>query len=322
MNADRRRVLFALAGAGAFPALALAAPLPQKRLLLFWPFDGDMSETLRDVVRALGARGWRDGRELTVSRITRTDPNQVLEDLARGAVAMRPDVMVAEGTVATDALLRATASIPVIATVGDPVGSGFAASLATPGRNFTGTAQGYREAAAKLAELAVDLLPGLRRIAVWEPPEPALRRVLANNDEAFRAKGLEVIHFSPGGGDSPGTVFPALRARGAQAAYLGPVEGEGASDVAGEGIRHRLPLFSKGDGGVAAGLLASVDNDPAETVELLASQVDRVLRGAAPARLPILFPQRFRTAVNRKTAEALGLRIPPHVLLRADRVVE
>lgn len=321
MRADRGRRL-ALATLALFPLLA-STSRDAKRLLLFSPSDSRaVRENLRLVAKALAARGWKAGPRLAVTELAPRDDSQDIDQLARIAVGQRPDVIVTEGTYATSALLRATSTIAVVATVSDPVGSGFAKSLASPGRNFTGLAQGGREAAAKLAELVAELVPGIRRVGLIDPPEPPMKRIAAFYAAAFREKGIAAAWFEPREQATPKDLMTELRAKGAQAVYLGEVDDEYADRLSREGLRQRMPLFAKSERGVEAGMLASVDNDPSADFDRQAGLVERILEGTPAGHLPIQFPDRFRTVVNRRTAEALGLRVPPAVLLRADRVVE
>jgi putative ABC transport system substrate-binding protein len=315
----RRRVLGGLVLA---PLLARAAAA-QKRLAVFLPWDDpDVRENLEAIVKALAARGWAEGPRLQV--LLKFDNRGVegLDAAAGEVVAWRPDVILTEGSIPTAGLMRATRTIPIVASVSDPVASGFARSLAAPGGNFTGLSQGGAEAAVKRIELLLRLVPKLRRLAIERTDLAAWKPFVASVERAARAAGIEALPFDRVDGTAMIRLLGDLRARGVQAVHFLAVSPDEAGTLAAQGIRLRLPLVSKDEKAVEAGMLASVDNDSSSGPEQEAAIVERILLGASPAQLPIQFPDKFRTVVNRRTAEAIGIKLTAEVLLRADRVID
>jgi putative ABC transport system substrate-binding protein len=324
----RRLALAALALA---PLALRAQPPRAKRLALLG--DGTEEDARRywaGMLRALQVRGWKEGKNLEViagapGRITPDDPApwERLPQVARSLVGRVPDAFVTSGTQATRAAAGATRTIPIVALLADPVGSGFAASLARPGGNVTGLSGALGDVAGKSIEIMRALVPRLSRLAVFHWREGNWTEVAGFVLKAARDAGIEASGVPL---TLPPTrildALPEVRARGAGAAYYSSgTSSEHVGALAAAAIRARLPLWSPFEEVAEAGALGSLaasGNDDEE----LAALLDRVLRGANPAELPIRYPQRFRLVINNRTALALGLKVPSDVLLRADRVIE
>ena len=249
------------------------------------------------------------------------DLPRVAAELARQSVS----VIVACTTLKADAVRSATTTIPIIAVAEDPVGSGLAASLPRPGGNVTGLALLSPEAGAKRLELLKEAVPQVSRIAVfWSlfRPDPVSMELKGMQDAA-RALGTEFIILGRRRLDEYDDVLAAVKAHAEAVIVLtdsvvSPYESRLMELLA----LHRLPaMFDYGDYAKAGGLMSFGFSIPA-VARRAATYVDKILKGAKPADLPIEQPTKFELVINVKTARALGLTIPPSLLLRADQVIE
>lgn len=245
-----------------------------------------------------------------------------LPDLTQQVLAWKPDLIVTVLTPAAVAAQRATHSIPIVmAGAGDPVASGVVQSLARPGGNVTGVAALGPELAVKCIELMRETLPGLRRLGVLandtDPFTPAL---LQQVEPAATQLGMQLQVERVRGAAQYEAVFKAWERQRVDAMFLQPSLPQGpAIQLA---LRLRLPSCSFTRGFVEAGGLVAYAPDLRETAMLAATMADRILRGAAPAQLPVQQNTRFDLLVNRRTAQAIGITVPQGVLLRATEVIE
>jgi putative ABC transport system substrate-binding protein len=275
---------------------------------------------------ALRERGWVIGKTLVVEyRLGRFDR---LATLAADLVRLGPHVMVAMSTVAARAAKNATNAIPIVMWgVADPVGEGLVASFARPGGNVTGfTGSLSFEAYAKQLQLLTEAVPHARRIALlWNPANPAARPAVKAIKEAAQKLGVELQVISVRGPEEFEPAFRTMTQARMEAlliyrgvapapAYIGRL-----SELS---LKHRLPTMGAEWGYTQAGGLMSYAVSVDDTSRLVAGYVDRILRGARPADLPVELPTKFALAINLKTANALGLTIPPSLLMRADQVIE
>jgi putative ABC transport system substrate-binding protein len=242
-------------------------------------------------------------------------------------LAARPDVIVTVGPQPTRAAKVATSTIPIVmAFVADPVAIGLVPSLAHPGGNLTGvTTLAARGFIAKQVELLNELVPRAERIAtLWNSGNEIHRKILPEEFESARRIGVHLNQINVQGPADIEPAFDRAVKEGAQAVLavgdsLFHNPPRRLPDLA---LRHRLPaMFLVGDLARAGGLI-SYGPDFVHTVRRAAVQVDKILRGAKPADLPIEQPTKFELVINLKTAKALGLTIPPALLARADEVVE
>lgn len=268
-------------------------------------------------VKALAERGYVEGRNLAV------EWRLFGMDFARGAqmaaelVRLKVDVLVTMGTPQTKALGDATSTIPIVTSVQDPVASGFTESLAQPRGNIIGLSQTHPDTPGKQVELFKVVVPKLRRLVfVGDVRYGGVRHLLRANEVAARAAGLaaEVKIVAP---SELGHVFSEMRPSAVQGAFLVFANFDGV-DAAGLAIRHGVAtMFAVEQGG-----LMSFEMRHANLLQRTASMIDKVLRGVKPASLAWELPDESRFAINLRTAKALGLAVPAHVLLRADQVVE
>ena len=274
---------------------------------------------LRDALRELG---YVEGKDLLIEVRSAEGKPKALAAMAAELVRMKVDVIVGLQTPAVQAAKQATATIPIVMqTAGDAVGTGLIASLARPGANVTGNSTSTAELTGKLIELIREIQPAARSVGV-----------LANIDDAFTKPFLE--HIRSAGGRT-GIEIRSVMVRGPEeydAAFSEWARAKVDAVIVqpslirkpaiGLAAKHRLPSVSPNlvfanDGG----LLAYAAN-PGDMARKTAAYVDKILKGAKPADLPVELPTKFDLAVNLKTARTLGLRIPESILFRADKVIE
>ena len=323
---------------GAFLPYAAAASLNagaapargRKRIVLvrFAPHENS-PDMLDEVVMKLGRRGFAEGRELDVHRLLidfrgveqsgRFD--HAVERIRLEGLPLAPDLFLTEGTGLTEAIQKITRKVPIVTSVADPVGSGFARSLARPGGNVTGLADGVGETAGKAIEVLRRLVPRLARLAVFHSAGPRVTRFAGHYERAARDAGISPEMFPAT--DLPSLVAAIRRAtfRRAQAGFLLWSEDELAPGAR-AAIEVRLPMMGAQENAPDSGCLASYYAHDTERVERFATVVEKVLRGSDPAVIPFQYPLTFRLVLNRRTATALGIELPPDLLVRADRVIE
>jgi putative ABC transport system substrate-binding protein len=276
--------------------------------------------------RALADLGWTDGRNVRMDlRGAGGDTNRI-RALARELVGLRPDIILTASTAATVALQRETRTIPIVfANVGDPVASGIVTKLNQPGGNVTGFANYEASLGGKYLGLLLEIAPGLKRAAImFNPDLPGPPTYMPSLETAARSLKVMPI-IAPVHSDAE--IETAITA-------LGREPGSGLVVVPDIFmVAHRAPIISAAAGnnvpavysesGFARdGGLLSYGTDLVDNYRRAATYVDRILRGEKPGDLPVQFPTKFEMVVNRKTATALGLAIPPSILLRATEVIE
>jgi putative ABC transport system substrate-binding protein len=289
---------------------------------------GATAETVALLVRALteGLRdlGYVEGRNIAFERRYADGRVEQLPDLAAELVQLRMDVIVTGSNIHVAAAKRATATIPIVmVAAGDPVGAGFIASLARPGGNITGlSADASREIQGKNLALLKEIVPRLSRVGV-------VGQVLSQGGfAALEAAArhlnvaLEVVDIR--GPDDFESAFAAMVGRrvGAVIVGAGPQTYMRRQQIADLALKHRLPAITTLNEFAQAGLLMSYGANLPDLYRRAASYVDKILRGAKPADLPVEQPSKFELIINLKTAKALGLTIPQSLLLRADEVIQ
>jgi putative ABC transport system substrate-binding protein len=275
--------------------------------------------------RTLHELGYREGQNLRLLVRSASWKHERLPSLAAELVAARPDVIVAINTPGARAAIRATKEIPiVISIVGDPIGSGFVPNLAHPGGNVTGVSNMTGELAGKRLSLLKELVPRTKRIAVlFNPVDPVTAPQIRDTEHAAPLLGIEVRFFPvKAPRDLPETFKRILGWRADGGLWL---SGQGNAFQAGTielAASHGLPVMVNQRADVEAGGLISYSPDHAELFRRTAMYVDRILKGARAGDLPVEQPTKFELVINLRTARALGLTVPPSLLLRADRVVQ
>jgi putative ABC transport system substrate-binding protein len=327
-----RRTLIRAAGAGiAMAALAAkaqqAARLPRIGVLLSGSAGTGAANLNTEVLRqGLRELGYVEGRTAVIEwRWWEGKPERLYEAVAE-MVRLNLDVIVVGGSEATKAMKEATRSIPIV-FIGPsyPVEEGLVESFARPGGNITGITVAQSDHVAKLLQLLLEVVPALTNVGViWSPANPGSTFVFRDTEAA--ASGLK-MRVLPVPMANAADVEPALaaiaRARpGALILNPAPIPGANAERIGELAIRLRIPSITQAKPLLERGLLMSYGADIRDVQRRVPSYVDRILRGAKPADMPVERPTKFELGINMKTARAIGLAIPNSLLLRADEVIQ
>lgn len=277
--------------------------------------------------QGLREQGYVEGQNIVIEYRFSGDRNDRLPALAAELVALKVQLILASGTPASFAARDATRTIPIVmgGIAADPVETGLVASFARPGANITGMTMMSPQLAGKRLELLKRTVPGLVRVAVfWNPPNPAYGPILRELEAAAPTLRLTLHPLEvrvPG--DLEGAFEAATRQRaGALIAPGDPLVTNRPKMLADLALKYRLPTMMDNKEFVRVGGLLSLGLDLVDSYRRAASHVDKVLKGANPAELPMEQPTKFDLAVNLKTARVLGLTIPQSVLLQASQVIE
>jgi ABC-type uncharacterized transport system substrate-binding protein len=269
--------------------------------------------------------GYVDGQNILVEYRSAVGQMDRLTDLAADLVRLKVDIIVADGTLATQAAKRATAEIPIVmARVGDPVGTGLIATLARPGGNVTGVSSATADLGGKLLELIREVRPAMTRVAVLaHASDPFARPFVEQIQSAASRVGVRIQRVVVRGAEEFDGAFAAMVKERAGGVVVQPILAtKRAADLA---LKHRLPSITTGVGVKTFpefGGLMSYGANPEEFYRRAAVYVDKILKGARPADLAVEQPTKFELVINLKTAKALGLTIPPALRLRVNQVVE
>jgi putative tryptophan/tyrosine transport system substrate-binding protein len=334
MAIARRRFVSALGGTLVAWPLAVRAQQPEQMrrvgvLMPFSPDDQEIKNELTAFPQQLQSLGWTVGKNLRIDYRWSGGDSQKLQDYAKELVAAQPDVIFARGTPPTAALLKNTGSIPVVfAVVSDPVGDGFVASVARPGGNATGFTNAEASLTGKWLGLLKEITPTLTSVGFIFDPKVApgggayytslINAAAASsgvapvampvhNDVDDIERTIADFAHKPNGGL---IVLPDLTT-GVHRALIIALAG-----------RYRLPAIYAFRYLAEEGGLMSYGVNVVELLRLAANYVDRILKGAKPADLPVQLPDKFEFVINQKTAKTLGIQIPPGVLAIADEVIE
>lgn len=293
----------------------LSAQSQSESSLLYEPFFQGMHEL-----------GYVQGRNLIVEERYADGQQRRLQEHAAELVRLKVDVIVVSSTPTGQAAQQATRTIPiVIMATADPVGDGFAKSLARPGGNITGMSTGAAMTVTKHLELLMAAMPGLSRLAVLvNPANRAHPPQLGEIRSAGKKYGLRVMAFEAGTPEMIEGAFRKMRQERADAVILlrESMFNRRGRHIAELAMKHKLPSITAFEGYAEDGGLMSYGDNTPERHRRAATQVDKILKGANPAELPFEQPTKFYLAINRKTAQALGLAIPQELLLRAEKVIE
>jgi putative ABC transport system substrate-binding protein len=322
-----RRAFFRSLAAGilAAPHVAWAQAAKVWRvgvLMDLYPPDANPPQALRQKLRDLG---YVEGRNLIIDWRYQLGQSDRLPALAAELVHSKPDAIVADSTVATRAVLRATSTIPIVmATSADAVGAGLVPNLARPGANVTGVTIMLVEMSAKRLQLLKEAVPTVSRVAVlWDAALRWHPAMVKEVEAAAPSLGLQPIAIAVRSRGDFGTAFEKIAGTHADALFVSETMAPAARRQLIEfAAKHRLPAMFINRDYVTAGGLISYAPDFAGAFRQAAEYVDKILKGAKPADLPIEQPTKFELVINAKTARALGLTIPQSVLLRADELIQ
>jgi putative ABC transport system substrate-binding protein len=328
---DRRNFITVLGGAAA--AWPLAARAQQgdrvRRIGVF--LTGDENDPVRKsyvsaLTQALAGLAWTEGRNLRMDLRWAGDDTNRIRALAQELDGLQPDIIVTNATVATIALQRETRTIPIVSVgVSDPVASGLVARLDRPSGNTTGFAILEASLGGKWLEPLSEIAPGLKRAAIMFNPDTSTASIhMPSFETAAQSLKVELIMApvhsdaeietaiitlgrDPGGGlVIPGDVFTAAH----------------RTSIISAAARHKVPTIYWDSEFARDGGLLSYGSDEVDLFRRAASYADRIMRGEKPGDLPVHLPTKYEMVVNRKTSKALGLEVPPSIMLRATEVIE
>jgi ABC-type uncharacterized transport system substrate-binding protein len=326
----RREFITALGSAAAWPVAARAQQPDQVRrigLLSAMANDAMTHARLKALLQGLQDLGWTEGRNFRIDyRFAAGNPSKI-NDYVAELVGQAPDVIVAINSPVVAVLKQATSSIPIVAvSVADPVEQGFVVNLAHPGGNITGFTAYQPTIIGKMLEILKEMVPGLARAAVMFKLETGA--FISDYLRSSEGTGLTLrIALEPASIRAVAEIEGAI-------AELGRKPGSGLivpaeaftlvhrALIIGLTEHHRVPAIYTYRSIVAEGGLISYGPDQLDIFRRSASYVDRILKGAKPADLPVQQPTKFELAINLKTAKALGIDVPPSLLVRADEVIE
>jgi putative ABC transport system substrate-binding protein len=326
----RRAFITVIGGAAAWP-LAGHAQQPERvrrlGVLMSWPEDDLITRaSVTAFAQALGRFGWVEGKNIrTDYRFAAGDPT-LHKTQAAELVGLSPDALLASTAPAVAALRQQTRTIPIVfVLLPDPVGLGFVQSLARPGGNITGFSSYDASLMQKWLQLLKEVAPSVTRVAVVFNPDIAPYATFFNRAIEAAAPSFGVtVTLAPVHDDSGIDEAIAAGAREPGGGLISLPDSFNATHhgaIIAAAARHNLPLIGTPDFPRAGGLM-SYAFDAVELHAQAASYVDRILKGANPADLPVQQPTTFELVVNLNTAKALGLTVPPSILARADEVIE
>jgi putative ABC transport system substrate-binding protein len=285
------------------------------------------SDTGREFfVRELRALGYVEEKNIAIEYRYADNKLDRLPALVDELVALKVVVLVTPSTSAALATKNATSTIPVVfLNVADPVASGLVDSLARPGGNITGFTTVEAVLAGKRLEILKETIPNLSRVAMlWNPRDPNSTLQWKESQVPARELGLQLYSMEVSSADKyEGAFKEAIQARSTAVAVAGsPLALANQKRIADLAIKNRLPAIYGRSDYVASGGLMSYGADRAEPYRRVAAIVDKILKGTKPADLPVEQPTKFELMINLKTAKALGLTIPPIVMMRAEKVIK
>jgi putative ABC transport system substrate-binding protein len=325
----RREFITLIGGAAAWPLAARAQQgAPMRRVGVLMPYpegDAEGQASVAALQRGLQDLGWTEGRNIRFDiRWAGGNPDKA-RAFAKELIGMTPDVIVPSSNQITSILQQETRTIPIVfVLVGDPVGSGYVASMAQPGGNLTGFAVLENAIAGKWLEILNQIAPQVSRVGFILHPETPAHVGLLRAAEAAAPAGVKVI---PLGVHNAAEIERAVATFAAET-NGGLIAAPHAITVANRDLivelaaRYRLPAVYAFRIFATRGGLVSYGTNPFEMFRQGASYVDRILKGAKPADLPAQFPTKYELVINLKTAKPLDLTVPSQLLARADEVIE
>lgn len=327
---NRRRNLLIALGAGAFAApLRPFAQRPAKPVrvgILATSTQADLAPSLDAFKQAFRESGYVEGRDYVLESRFANGQLDRLPGLAAELAQLKVDVIMATPATPTRAAQKATTTIPIVMiSAGDPVGSGLVKSLGRPGGNVTGTSNSLTDIAPKHLELLHDTVPKLSRLAVLMNPVYQSHRDALKIIQALAPRiGVQILPIEARSAEEIEKGFSLLVEQKAEAVIVvtDPIFLERRRQIAQLAVNRRLPCVGYSPQYADAGFLIGYGPNRFEFWRRTAYYVDKILKGAKPADLPVEQPTKFEMVINLKTAKAIGVKFPQVILLRADRVIE
>ena len=319
-------LLLAVATVGP-PADAQQASKTAKIGILSATTPAALAPSVEAFKQGLRELGWVEGKSFVLEVRYGEGKVERLSELARELVALKMDVIVTPADLSIAAIKRETQTIPIVmALSSDPVGAGFVASLARPGGNITGLSNISPELSGKRVELLREAVPGLSRVALlWNPDVRGAVLDYKEAASAARSLRVEVKSVEASRAEDLDRAFSAITSQRAQALMLpgvNPVGFANRAQIVSFAQRNRLPSMFPTKEYVDSGGLMSYGPSLVDLFRRAAGYVDKILKGAKPADLPVQQPTKFELVINLKTAKALGLTLPQSLLRRADDVIQ
>jgi len=325
----RRKLLVAIGASGLVPLSTLAqrgkvwrVGFMASRHLDFVDSDynyGPFRQGMREL-------GYVEGKNLIIEWRSAEGKLEHLSGIATELVNLKVDVIVAAGSPATRAAQKATTTIPIVmGSVADPVSNGFIKSLAQPAGNITGSSNMSEDVSPKQLEMLIAMVPKLSRVALLvNPSNPSNVKSVEIVEAAGHKVGVKILRADARTPQEMDDAFSWIRQQnaGALMMWTEPFFLQQKNQIAALAIKHRLPAMGGDRIYTEAGALMSYGPNIADQYRRAATYVDRILKGAKPAELPVEQPTKFDLVINRKTARALGLTIPQTLLLSADKLIE
>jgi len=327
---DQRTLLVTLAGGILVASLAVEAQQPMRlpRIgVLYASTPAATSHLLDGLKQGLREHGYVEGQHIILESRYGQAGTERMSDVAAELVRLKVDVLVAATDPATAALRQQTQTIPIVmANSTDPVGTGFVASLARPGGNVTGLSALSPELSGKRLGLLKEVVPGLARVTIiWNPDVRGALFDYKETEAAARSMRLQLHSVEVSRSEDLDRGFSAVTKQRAQALIVqtpNPVLFANRSQIASFAQRTRLPsMYGQREFADAGGLITYGPNT-ADLWRRAAAYIDKILKGAKPADLPVEQPTKFELVINLKTATTLGLTIPQSLLVRADEIIQ
>jgi putative ABC transport system substrate-binding protein len=329
---ERRAVITLLGGAAATWPFAARAQrstgVPTVGVLMtVAKVDPESQARVAAFRQGLADLGWKDGENLRIEYRWSASDSELIRQYAEELVALVPDVLLANGTPAVVALKKITGSIPIVcAQVQDPVGLGLVKSLSRPGGNITGFTFVNPELIGKWIGLLGDVVPPTARAALMFNPKttPFFYDFLREIEATGRPAGIELVATPVATPDEIATAINALGKQPGSGLIIppDPFNVDHIKQIAQLAVQARLPAISVYRPFAVEGGLMTYGPDTPDIFRRSAAYVDRILKGANPADLPVQQPTRFQFAINLRTAKALGIDVPPTLLAIADELIE
>jgi putative ABC transport system substrate-binding protein len=323
----RREFIVALGGAAAWPAAGLAQQPSKLPTIGFLggQTPAAQSQWVAAFVQRLRELGWSEGRNVVIEYRWAEGRTERSAEIAAEIVRLKVDVIVTAGTTTVVAAKQATSVIPIVfAAAGDPVGNGLVGSLSRPGGNVTGLSNQAIDLASKQVELLREVVPNLRRLAILaNTGAPNAILEISEVQDAARRLGIDVVTSEVRRAEDIARAFEAFKSR-ADALYvvIDPLINTNRISINTLALGARLPTIHGFREYVETGGLMSYGPSFSDLYRRAGDYVDKILRGAKPADLPVEQPTKFELVLNLTTAKVLGIVIPPTLLTRADAVID